>query len=121
MARTKKTEQSAATLGFEAELWSAADEMRGHVSAAEYRQVLTGLIFLRYVSAAFDRRFNELKDIEAEYQKAKTDANTEAEKAKTEAELAKVGISQGSVRLSIGCEHADDIIADLRQAFEALA
>ena len=38
-----------------------------------------------------------------------------------EAELAKVGISQGSVRLSIGCEHADDIIADLRQAFEALA
>ena len=38
-----------------------------------------------------------------------------------EAELAKAGISPGSVRLSIGCEHADDIIADLRQAFEALA
>ena len=37
-----------------------------------------------------------------------------------EAELARAGISQGSVRLSIGCEHADDIIADLRQAFEAL-
>jgi hypothetical protein len=52
MARTRKIEQSAATLGFEAELWSAADEMRGHISAAEYRQVLTGLIFLRYVSAA---------------------------------------------------------------------
>lgn len=35
--------------------------MRGHISAAEYRQVLTGLIFLRYVSAAFGRRFEELK------------------------------------------------------------
>ena len=61
MARTKKTEMTNATLGFEAELWSAADEMRGHISAAEYRQVLTGLIFLRYVSAAFDRRYEELK------------------------------------------------------------
>lgn len=61
MARTKKTETTNATLGFEAELWSAADEMRGHISAAEYRQVLTGLIFLRYVSAAFDRRYEELK------------------------------------------------------------
>ena len=35
-------------------------------------------------------------------------------------ELARAGISQGSVRLSIGCEHAGDIIADLAQAFEAL-
>ena len=61
MARKRKSELSAATLGFEAELWQAADEMRGHISAAEYRQVLTGLIFLRYVSAAFARRFEELK------------------------------------------------------------
>ncbi len=35
MARTRKTEQTNATLGFEAELWSAADEMLGHLSAAE--------------------------------------------------------------------------------------
>ncbi len=61
MARTKAPQQTNATLGFEAELWNAADEMRGHISAAEYRQVLTGLIFLRYVSAAFDRRYAELK------------------------------------------------------------
>ncbi|MBP1589521.1 MAG: type I restriction-modification system subunit M N-terminal domain-containing protein [Kiritimatiellae bacterium] len=61
MARKRTIEQSAAKLGFEQELLAAAEEMWGHISAAEYRQVLTGLIFLRYVSAAFDRRYEELK------------------------------------------------------------
>lgn len=61
MARKRKIEQSAAKLGFEQELLETAEEMWGHISAAEYRQILTGLIFLRYVSATFDRRYGELK------------------------------------------------------------
>lgn len=56
MADTKVT----ANLGFEKQLWDAACVLWGHIPAAEYRQVIVGLIFLRYISAAFDRRYNEL-------------------------------------------------------------
>ena len=51
-----------ANLGFEKQLWDAACVLWGHIPAAEYRQVIVGLIFLRYISAAFDRRYNELVD-----------------------------------------------------------
>ena len=50
-----------ATLGFEAKLWHAADLMRGKLPATQYRQVLMGLLFLRYVSDAFENRYRELK------------------------------------------------------------
>ena len=36
--------------------------MWGHIPAAEYRKVIIGLIFLRYISAAFDKRYKELVD-----------------------------------------------------------
>lgn len=49
-----------ANLGFEKQLWDAACVLWGHIPAAEYRQVIVGLIFLRYISAAFDRRYQEL-------------------------------------------------------------
>lgn len=49
-----------ARLGFEKELWDAACVLWGHIPAAEYRQVIVGLIFLRYISAAFDRRYQQL-------------------------------------------------------------
>lgn len=60
MARQKK-ETSAAVLGFEDKLWQAAVLMRGKLPATQYRQVLMGLLFLRYVSDAFEKRFGELK------------------------------------------------------------
>ena len=41
-------------LGFEATLWQAADKMRGNLDAAEYKHVVLGLIFLKYISDAFD-------------------------------------------------------------------
>lgn len=49
-----------ATLGFEDKLWKAADKMRGKLPATQYRQVLMGLLLLRYVSDAFDQRHREL-------------------------------------------------------------
>ena len=49
-----------ANIGFEKELWDAACVLWGHIPAAEYRKVIIGLIFLRYISAAFDRRYQEL-------------------------------------------------------------
>jgi len=45
---------SAATIGFENELWRAADAMRSNMDAAEYKHVVLGLIFLKYISDAFE-------------------------------------------------------------------
>jgi type I restriction enzyme M protein len=42
-----------ANLGFEAKMWLAADELRGQVDAAEYKHVVLGLVFLKYISDAF--------------------------------------------------------------------
>lgn len=53
-------EKTSANLGFEKQLWDAACVLWGHIPAAEYRQVIVGLIFLRYISAAFDKRYSEL-------------------------------------------------------------
>ena len=43
-----------ATLGFEAQLWQAADALRGLMDAADYKHVVLGLIFLKYISDAFE-------------------------------------------------------------------
>lgn len=51
---TKKN--SGANLGFEEKLWQAADKMRGHMDPAEYKHVALGLIFLKYISDAFEER-----------------------------------------------------------------
>ena len=45
-----------ATLGFEATLWQAADKLRSNMDAAEYKHVVLGLVFLKYVSDAFEER-----------------------------------------------------------------
>ena len=53
-------DKTGANLGFEKQLWDAACVLWGHIPAAEYRQVIVGLIFLRYISASFDRRYQQL-------------------------------------------------------------
>ena len=42
-------------------LWNAADKLRSNIDAAEYKHVVLGLIFLKYVSDAFEERGEELK------------------------------------------------------------
>ena len=49
-----------ATVGFEATLWAAADALRGSMDAAEYKHVVLGLIFLKYISDAFDEQHAKL-------------------------------------------------------------
>src|SRR5712691_6118222 len=49
-----------ATLGFEAKLWAAADALRNNMDAAEYKHVVLGLIFLKYISDAFEAKHAEL-------------------------------------------------------------
>ena len=51
---------SGAQLGFEEKLWAAADKMRGHMDPAEYKHVALGLIFLKYISDAFEERHQQL-------------------------------------------------------------
>src|ERR1041385_6108234 len=46
----KSKNGNGATLGIENELWEAADKLRGHLDAAEYKSVVLGLIFLKYIS-----------------------------------------------------------------------
>ncbi|MBF0503380.1 MAG: SAM-dependent DNA methyltransferase [Candidatus Riflebacteria bacterium] len=66
MAKTqRKTNDTAANVGFEAKLWAAADALRNNMDAAEYKHVVLGLIFLKYISDAF-----EVKHAELEAQKA---------------------------------------------------
>ncbi|MDP9364737.1 MAG: type I restriction-modification system subunit M N-terminal domain-containing protein, partial [Chloroflexota bacterium] len=43
-----------------AKLWAAADKLRGHMDAAEYKHVVLGLIFLKYISDAFEAHHAEL-------------------------------------------------------------
>lgn len=49
-----------ANIGFEKQIWDAACVLWGHIPAAEYRKVIVGLIFLRYISCAFEKRYNTL-------------------------------------------------------------
>ena len=62
MAKTtaRKKPNTAANLGFEAKLWAAADALRNNMDAAEYKHVVLGLIFLKYISDAFEARHVEL-------------------------------------------------------------
>jgi type I restriction enzyme M protein len=48
------------TLGFEATMWQAADKMRNNLDAAEYKHIVLGLIFLKYISDAFAEKYTEL-------------------------------------------------------------
>lgn len=61
MARGKdKAKSNTADIGFEKQLWNAADVLRGNLDAAEYKNVVLGLIFLKYLSDRFDDRYQEL-------------------------------------------------------------
>src|SRR5256884_9845952 len=61
MARAKTIRNdTASNLGFETKLWAAADALRNNMDAAEYKPVVLGLIFLKYISDAFEAKHAEL-------------------------------------------------------------
>ena len=57
---TKNKNSNGATLGFEQKLWSAADKLRSNMDAAEYKHVVLGLIFLKYISDTFQDLYEDL-------------------------------------------------------------
>ena len=52
--------ENTANIGFEETLWKAADKLRGSMDASEYKHVVLGLIFLKYISDKFEMKYNEL-------------------------------------------------------------
>ncbi|WP_291511545.1 class I SAM-dependent DNA methyltransferase [Acidithiobacillus sp.] len=54
------TGKQAGTLGFEAELFKAADKLRGNMEPSDYKHVALGLIFLKYISDAFEAKYQAL-------------------------------------------------------------
>ena len=59
----KEKNSSTATIGFEAKLWLAADKLRNNTDAAEYKHVVHGLIFLKYISDTFEELRANLEKI----------------------------------------------------------
>ncbi len=57
----RKSTAANAPLGLEAQLWAAADALRNNMDAAEYKHVVLGLIFLKYISDAFEAKHAELE------------------------------------------------------------
>ncbi len=57
---TRKANNTEANLGFKAQLWAAADKLRGNMEPSDYKHVALGLIFLKYISDAFEAKRAEL-------------------------------------------------------------
>jgi len=80
-AKKKQDGNGTANLGFEQKLWLAADKLRGNMDASEYKHVILGLIFLKYISDSFECRrqwlVKESADTHSEYH-----VKNEAQRAK---------------------------------------
>ena len=53
-------DKNTANIGFEKQIWDAACVLRGNMDASEYKNVVLGLIFLKYISDRFDDKYQEL-------------------------------------------------------------
>lgn len=53
-------EKNTADIGFEKQIWNAACVLRGNMDASEYKGVVLGLIFLKYISDRFEEKYNQL-------------------------------------------------------------
>ncbi|MGG3891112.1 type I restriction-modification system subunit M [Metabacillus fastidiosus] len=56
-----------AVIGFEEKLWAAADKLRNNMDSGEYKHVVLGLIFLKYVSDSFQEKWQELMDFDPDF------------------------------------------------------
>jgi type I restriction enzyme M protein len=68
--KAKASGNGTANLGFEAKLWLTADKLRNNMDAAEYKHVVLGLIFLKYISDSFEEHRAKLLAGEGDYEGA---------------------------------------------------
>ena len=66
-----------ADIGFEKEIWRAADKMRGNIDASEYKSVVLGLIFLKYISDKFETKYRQLVDEGEDFEEDKDEYTAE--------------------------------------------
>ena len=66
-SKSSSAKDSAANIGFEAKLWLAADKLRNNMDAAEYKHVVLGLIFLKYISDSFEEHHAKLMAGEGDF------------------------------------------------------
>ena len=71
--KSKASSSNSSNIGFEAKLWLAADKLRSNMDAAEYKHVVLGLIFLKYISDSFEEHHTKLVGAEGEYAGANTE------------------------------------------------
>jgi len=74
--KASKANSIGANVGYEAELWEMADALRGSMDAAEYKHVVLGLIFLKYISDAFEKQHAKLVAEQASGADPRTRMNT---------------------------------------------
>ena len=56
--KNKMADKNTADIGFEKQIWDAACVLRGNMDASEYKNVVLGLIFLKYISDRFDDKYS---------------------------------------------------------------
>src|SRR3990172_9879724 len=61
VSKADRNRSGSAPLGLEATLWAASDKLRNNMDAAEYKHVVLGLIFLKYIYDAFEERHEQLR------------------------------------------------------------
>lgn len=66
-----------ANIGFEETLWKAADKLRGSMDASDYKHVVLGLIFLKYISDKFETKFNALVEEREGFEEDRDDYEAE--------------------------------------------
>jgi type I restriction enzyme M protein len=99
----------------EKQLWKAADKLRKNIDAAEYKHIVLGLIFLKYISDAFEELFNKLTEGEGEYAGADPEDKDEykAENVFFVPEIARWSFLQSKAKLP-------EIGKDVDQAMDAI-
>ena len=107
MAKTQKIEQEEA---LEKKLWKAADKLRKNMDAAEYKHVVLGLIFLKYISDAFEELYNAFKEGKGDYEGADPEDKNEyiAEKVFFVPVIARWHYLQGRAKLPTIGKDIDD-------------
>jgi len=104
MAKPGSKSSNGANLGFEEKLWQAADKLRNNMDAAEYKHVVLGLIFLKYISDA-TKNAQAISEIMEEYLAAVGAAErVEHEIAETDQEIDErvyglYGLGKGEIRV----------------------
>ena len=112
-------ERGSAQLSFAPRLWSAADRLRGHLDAAEYKHIVLGLIFLRFLSTSDNVPFQQMAFVLRE--DATSSRRKDEQRAESSVEFSNFTIpDESSWRFICGKAHTGSIGRVLDRAMEAL-